>query len=206
MPAPSASTYTLPPNMSQESVIRNQDALSTAWISRALDQRVDSIRVTPGSQSKRGRGATSLFCGIGMTLWVRLNTAGTRPRPIGGFRWNNASTFQWSGARSHPHSRVCNGYGSLSSPESRLHSLSRAATPNSSLKRSANGRPPGPARRNAVQFLRPGPGVLTLAPSALERWIAGSCSTSSLERPRPILDFVRRLGLRSCCMSSSARS
>jgi hypothetical protein len=38
------------------------------------------------------------------------------------------------------------------------------ARPNSALNRSANGRPPGPGRRYAVHFLRPGPGVLPLSP------------------------------------------
>ena len=37
--------------------------------------------------------------------------------------------------------------------------------PNPSLKRSANGRPPGPGRRYAVHFRRPGPGVLPLSPA-----------------------------------------
>ena len=38
-------------------------------------------------------------------------------------------------------------------------------TPNPSLKRSANGRPPGPVWRYAVHFRQPGPGVLPLAPA-----------------------------------------
>jgi len=71
MPAPSASTYTLPPNMSQESVIRNQDALSTAWISRALDQRVDSIRVTPGS----GNWSSQLSIEARMAGFTRITGA-----------------------------------------------------------------------------------------------------------------------------------
>ena len=37
--------------------------------------------------------------------------------------------------------------------------------PNPSLKRSANGRPPGPGPRYGVHFLSPGPGVLPLAPA-----------------------------------------
>ncbi len=37
--------------------------------------------------------------------------------------------------------------------------------PNPSLKRSANGRPPGPGRWYAVHFHRPGPGGLPLAPA-----------------------------------------
>ena len=57
----------------------------------------------------------------------------------------------------------------MAAPSTVSPRLAPRARPNSSLKRSANGRPPGPARRNAVQFLRPGPGVLTLAPAALER-------------------------------------
>ena len=40
-----------------------------------------------------------------------------------------------------------------------------AALPNSSLKRSANGRPPGPSSRYGVHFLLPGPGVLPLSPA-----------------------------------------
>ena len=43
-------------------------------------------------------------------------------------------------------------------PESQL-------TPNPSLKRSANGRPPGPGPRYGVHFLSPGPGVLPLSPA-----------------------------------------
>ena len=39
----------------------------------------------------------------------------------------------------------------------------RAARPNPSLKRSANGRPPGPVWRYAVHFRQPGPGVLPLS-------------------------------------------
>jgi hypothetical protein len=41
--------------------------------------------------------------------------------------------------------------------------------PNPSLKRSANGRPPGPVWRYAVHFRQPGPGVLPLSPAWLER-------------------------------------
>ena len=37
--------------------------------------------------------------------------------------------------------------------------------PNPSLKRSANGRPPGPVWRYAVHFRQPGPGVLPLSPA-----------------------------------------
>ena len=41
----------------------------------------------------------------------------------------------------------------------------RAVLPNPSLKRSANGRPPGPVWRYAVHFRQPGPGVLPLSPA-----------------------------------------
>jgi hypothetical protein len=37
--------------------------------------------------------------------------------------------------------------------------------PNPSLKRSANGRPPGPGRRYVVHFRQPGPGVLPSSPA-----------------------------------------
>ena len=41
----------------------------------------------------------------------------------------------------------------------------RAARPNPSLKRSANGRPPGPGLGYAVDFPSPGPGVLPSSPA-----------------------------------------
>ena len=41
----------------------------------------------------------------------------------------------------------------------------RARMPNPSLKRSANGRPPGPGRWHTVHFHRPGPGVLPSSPA-----------------------------------------
>jgi hypothetical protein len=40
-----------------------------------------------------------------------------------------------------------------------------AERPNPSLKRSTNGRPPGPGLRYGVHFLSPGPGVLPLEPA-----------------------------------------
>ena len=46
-----------------------------------------------------------------------------------------------------------------------LHPYHRSALPNPSLKRSANGRPPGPVWRYAVQFRQPGPGVLPSSPA-----------------------------------------
>ena len=42
---------------------------------------------------------------------------------------------------------------------------SGATLPNPSLKRSANGRPPGPGRRYGVHFRQPGPGVLPSSPA-----------------------------------------
>ena len=42
---------------------------------------------------------------------------------------------------------------------------SGTALPNPSLKRSANGRPPGPVWRYAVHFRQPGPGVLPSSPA-----------------------------------------
>jgi uncharacterized membrane protein YkvA (DUF1232 family) len=45
------------------------------------------------------------------------------------------------------------------------HARATSVMPNPSLKRSANGRPPGPGRRHTVHFHRPGPGVLPLSPA-----------------------------------------
>ena len=52
-------------------------------------------------------------------------------------------------------------------PRHQRHAVHRGARvqPNPSLKRSANGRPPGPGSRYGVHFLLPGPGVLPLSPA-----------------------------------------
>ena len=44
-----------------------------------------------------------------------------------------------------------------------------SATPNPSVKLSANGRPPGPSHRYGVHFLWLGPGVLPSSPAYLQR-------------------------------------
>ena len=49
--------------------------------------------------------------------------------------------------------------------KSTLASLPRELMPNPSLKRSANGRPPGPGWWYGVHFHQPGPGVLPLSPA-----------------------------------------
>jgi hypothetical protein len=49
-------------------------------------------------------------------------------------------------------------------PTQNLNSSRPRVLPNSTLNRSANGRPPGPGRRYTVHCLRPGPGVLPLSP------------------------------------------
>ena len=52
-------------------------------------------------------------------------------------------------------------------PRAAMHTTATApqVTPNPSLKRSANGRPPGPVWRYAVPFRQPGPGVLPSSPA-----------------------------------------
>jgi hypothetical protein len=57
------------------------------------------------------------------------------------------------------------GQRATSSNPSSLHSIAEAVTPNPSLKRSANGRPPGPVWRYGVHFRQPGPGVLPSSPA-----------------------------------------
>ena len=56
----------------------------------------------------------------------------------------------------------CTEAGSSATRESVRRPTTR---PNPSLKRSANGRPPGPGLRYGVHFLSPGPGVLPSSPA-----------------------------------------
>ena len=52
-----------------------------------------------------------------------------------------------------------------STPSNTSGGFCHALRPNPSLKRSANGRPPGPVWRYAVHFRQPGPGVLPSSPA-----------------------------------------
>ena len=58
-------------------------------------------------------------------------------------------------------------FNKVSCPSGTLHvfPLPHTVLPNPSLKRSANGRPPGPVWRYAVHFRQPGPGVLPSSPA-----------------------------------------
>ncbi len=49
--------------------------------------------------------------------------------------------------------------------KSNFQSVRARVLPNPSLKRSANGRPPGPGLWHTVHFHSPGPGVLPLSPA-----------------------------------------
>ena len=57
------------------------------------------------------------------------------------------------------------GAARIKGMNTRGYSGSSPVRPNPSLKRSANGRPPGPVWRYAVHFRQPGPGVLPLSPA-----------------------------------------
>jgi len=63
------------------------------------------------------------------------------------------------------HTRPCCPAVQSCKPASAPVCAAPPALPNPSLKRSANGRPPGPGRRYAVHFHRPGPGVLPSSPA-----------------------------------------
>ena len=73
---------------------------------------------------------------------------------------------------------VCNFRSSRSFPN--IQACPGALRPNPSLKRSANGRPPGPVWRYAVHFRQPGPGVL---PSSLR--LSEGLGLSADLRPPP---------------------
>jgi hypothetical protein len=61
--------------------------------------------------------------------------------------------------------RACVGLWQARFRLARCPHAASQAWPNPSLKRSTNGRPPGPVWRYAVHFRQPGPGVLPLAPA-----------------------------------------
>ena len=63
------------------------------------------------------------------------------------------------------HLSACFGAPRIQVMNLNTHSGSSPVRPNPSLKRSDNGRPPGPGRWYAVHFHRPGPGVLPSSPA-----------------------------------------
>jgi hypothetical protein len=70
--SPSASTYTLPPNMTPGTVIRNQEEVSTSWLGRALNQSVDSVRVSSGSGNWSSQLSIEARMSDGTTRTLRL--------------------------------------------------------------------------------------------------------------------------------------
>ena len=71
-----------------------------------------------------------------------------------------------SSALESPPSQVGQSWSSHENgPKMHLSFTVARVRPNTSLKLSTNGRPPGPGRWYAVHFHRPGPGVLPLAPA-----------------------------------------
>ena len=95
-----------------------------------------------------------------LTCCLRFN-----PCPLPGKRQDSlpAGCYPWPGGTCTHWVVVCNFRSFHSFPN--IQAYPGALTPNPSLKRSANGRPPGPVWRYAVHFRQPGPGVLPSSPA-----------------------------------------
>ena len=94
-----------------------------------------------------------------LTCCLRFN-----PYPLPGKRQDSlpAGCYPWPGGTCTHWAVVCNFRSFHSFPN--IQAYPGALRPNPSLKRSANGRPPGPAGRYGVHFLLAGPGVPPLVP------------------------------------------
>jgi hypothetical protein len=81
---------------------------------------------------------------------------------------SNHSTWRWlENLTRHGQQRGAGSICRRPAKDSKIAFLTnhQASMPNPLLKRSTNGRPPGPVWRYAVHFRQPGPGVLPLAPA-----------------------------------------
>ena len=148
----------------------------TRGLSRAGLTRRSSGAPTAGHQARSG-GTRYIFTGPGLASCRRrpLNSnvrqsQVTAVRSFGFVQGSANLRVQWLSARRLPVGQA-GGVPSSGTPCNAL--------PNPSLKRSANGRPPGPGRRYAVHFRQPGPGVN--APNL-------SCRRHALTPCRPSVD------------------
>ena len=90
------------------------------------------------------------------SLWFALQGAGRHARFLAVAADAEYRDCSCSGAEREAESLAC---------KCTTVRLPRTLMPNPSLKRSANGRPPGPRSRYGVHFLHRGPGVLPSAPA-----------------------------------------
>ena len=110
-----------------------------------------------------------------------LNVRGSLPTLVGPYRTSSAGLQTLPSASACPRERgptvtaachyrrpppwLARERAKVTPAALRLHRNHRGALPNPSLKRSANGRPPGPVWRYAVHFRQLGPGVLPSSPA-----------------------------------------
>ena len=127
----------------------------------AFERPVISVRagLKPASPNTRGRrqrrrndSSPQSLCGI-----TRENSTGSGPVAAGRLVAKRHARPQHLPARF--------GAARIQAMNFKRGSGASPVRPNPSLKRSANGRPPGPGRWYAVHFHRPGPGVLPSSPA-----------------------------------------
>ena len=139
---------------------RAGEAASVTYLHNELGQRVFKSEVTTDQTLPN---ATTL--GTGFVSWLRAN-------------------FQWMFAQAQASASIPmaqSGGSPLIQFEAGCTSRVCRMTPNPSVNRSANGRPPGLGWWYAVYFHQSGPGGLPLAPGYLERSASrkiGACWTS----------------------------
>ena len=144
-----------------------QDSIK-ASLCHLLDLRVWTPSRCGRSAAKRlGAAVPNQTSDLRRRPWTSISSPGRRcpqcvPRPKCARRLKHAaSCVQQRGAGSFG-SRLGQVTGSWQAQHLRL---CRPVQPNPSLKRSANGRPPGPGRWYAVHFHQPGPGVPPSVPA-----------------------------------------
>ena len=135
------------------------------WQSHARQQNTvrPLARTRPRTWHRCSRGRFAPACCAAQSAWRRLSLA-TQPLRLPALLCGQRGS---AAARStiHPASqRSSCKFNAASAHFSRSSRLPHQPPPNTTLNRSANGRPPGPGRRYAVQCLRPGPGVLPSSP------------------------------------------
>ena len=125
-----------------------------------LHQTHHAVRVPSTPWSVRG----ARFCSRSVGTSMKRQSVGLRP----GSPWWRPRTGQAAAGKSGQArygaclSRMPRAKGDV---HHRPQAMVRWAWPNPSFKRSANGRPPAPGRWYAVQFHRPGAGVLPSSPA-----------------------------------------
>ena len=149
----------------QDNWSSNEDGLGVIWPQQRVTKRRAETSVASPSAGRRRTGVPHQTSDLRWKHRFSVSSSGRRSQQS---RHRSKSVRRLECVASHGQQRGAGSLGAgpsgVTGPWQAHHPRSPLAVlPNPSLKRSGNGRPPGPVWRYAVHFRQPGPGVLPLS-------------------------------------------